>query len=120
MGRKKRRLTLNWSRYNGSVEQNDLTAPLAPGELPKPKIDMSDVLTLVTRLVSSLILGAMAVFYLTGSNFLFAIILAVVSLLIQLAAIRLIRRMREENTEYIAAVAKQQEAARALKEVGQP
>jgi hypothetical protein len=79
---------------------------------PRPKIDLADSLTLAGRLGTSLVLGGLTVYIAFAGAFTAALFCGLVSVVVFVAAVRLMLKMRAENPEYIAWRAAQEEEER--------
>ncbi|HVK03397.1 MAG TPA: hypothetical protein VM490_07975 [Armatimonadaceae bacterium] len=112
--------TIQSENLTGGVPEsvNDSAPADAPAaaqqrqERPPAKIEPGDAFTLISRTIASLLLTSLAVYYGYTGNYAVMIPLALVGLLVQYATIRLIRRIREQNKEFIAWRAAQEEAER--------
>ena len=90
-------------RYNGAMEtaiEAGTTESSTPA--PRPKIDPTDALTLVPRLLAGFFMGGMAIFYVILGQWGMVAFLGGSSAILLYWAYRLIMKMRRENPEYIA------------------
>ena len=93
------------ARYNNPMQnviETATVAPESPAAPPTPKIDPSDALTVVPRLLAGFFLGGLAVMYVVAQNWGMVAFLGASSAMLLFWAFRLISKMRRENTDYIA------------------
>jgi hypothetical protein len=83
-----------------------------PGDVPRPKLDPADTLTLIPRLLAGFFMGGMAVMYAFIHQWTIFTYLSIASAALLFWAYRLILKMRDQNQEYIAYRAAQEAETR--------